>query len=174
MSDDQKPGPQAGQRVDWKAANLQGVNLAGMNLEGADLRAADLRGVNFSGSNLRYADFRGAMLHYASFHNASLYGAKMQGAEAFGADFRGADLRQANMGGAYLEGAVWTAVSPADLRERTEPVRTALPSGLVASGEAAAAALKELTEEPAAHVGREGLGQLPTQDPPRRRIGPKV
>jgi hypothetical protein len=77
--------------------------------------------------------------------------------------------------------------SPADLVERegsvhgqqqsmqgVSPVGLDLPTDVRADVQAIAATAKSSIQESPADIGREELGQLPTQDPPRHRIGPKV
>jgi hypothetical protein len=78
--------------------------------------------------------------------------------------------------------AVALSPSPADLVERSgtvhgqeqttqgvSPVGLEVSDGLSAKAEAAAAGAKASIQESPADIGREQLGQLPTQDPPRQR-----
>jgi uncharacterized protein YjbI with pentapeptide repeats len=168
--------------IDWRRADLRNMNFAGISLEGSDMRATDVSGSNFTGANLRNVDFRGATMIGTTFQDANLNGAKMQGVLALKADFRGADMRQADMRGAYLDKAMMTqemVATPADLEDRPSQagnqegrIEELKPNAdLRAELDAAAAGAKALIKEPAQDVGREELGQLETQDPPRQ--GPR-
>lgn len=126
------------EKVNLRAAQLQGADLRGAQLQGADLREARLQGavlsearlqganlslVRLQGANLSLARLQGADLSWAWLQGADLGWAQLQGADLSLASLQGADLSSAQLQGANLS---WAQLQGANLSEARFDASTSL------------------------------------------------